>query len=336
MAANYWKRAAEQGCVEAQFNLGVSYEFNKEFGINIVEAVKWYRRAAEQGDLVAQYNLGGCYFRGNGVGKDFVEAVHWWRKAAEQGNASAQFNLGVCIQHGNGVEKNLQEAVYWYRKAAEQGDAKAQFNLGASFENGEGVERNLKESERWYREAAEQGHDEASAWLKSLYFNGVRFGVEVAQYESPKRVNNELGELSYWEAEYRPKKVFRRFKNGYVRASWGTKKVYGVTLLYSFDWSASQEACFEEFRQTFLALSRKYRTYRTLPEEDGDFSCTFRDGDYLIVELHYKKEGSRIGRRPTMVIEAWNTVYKNNAINESCARRYDEMSSIEKGGEDAL
>ena len=57
---------------------------------NYSEAVKWYRKAAEQGDADAQFNLGACYFLGNGVEKNDSEAVKWWRRAAEQGNAKAQ------------------------------------------------------------------------------------------------------------------------------------------------------------------------------------------------------------------------------------------------------
>lgn len=54
------------------------------------EAVKWYRKAAEQGYMYGQYNLGGMYEAGLGVPRDDGEAVKWFRKAAEQGHADAQ------------------------------------------------------------------------------------------------------------------------------------------------------------------------------------------------------------------------------------------------------
>ena len=75
-----------------------------------VEAVKWYRKAAEQNDVKAQYTLAGCYSKGEGIAKDPVEAVKWYRKAAEQNYAWAQWNLkmgggfatagGAAGQHG--------------------------------------------------------------------------------------------------------------------------------------------------------------------------------------------------------------------------------------------
>ena len=65
----------------------------------------------------AQYNLGVSYDYGEGVTKDPQEAVKWYRKAAEQGNADAQCNLGYCYEMGYGVAKNSQEAVKWYGKS---------------------------------------------------------------------------------------------------------------------------------------------------------------------------------------------------------------------------
>lgn len=90
------------------------------------EAFEYYLKAARQGDAEAQFYLGLCYNYGDGVEKDLSEAVVWFRKAAHQGLAQAQFNLGLCYYNGNGVEKNLSEAVKWFRKAAVQGLAKAQ------------------------------------------------------------------------------------------------------------------------------------------------------------------------------------------------------------------
>ena len=57
------------------------------------QAVFHYRKAAEQGHVPAQNNLGLMYKSGRGVARDDTEAVRWYRKGAEQGNASAQINL---------------------------------------------------------------------------------------------------------------------------------------------------------------------------------------------------------------------------------------------------
>jgi hypothetical protein len=46
-----------------------------------VEAVKWYRRAADQGDADAQFNMGASYETGEGVAMDMTEAYAFFNLA---------------------------------------------------------------------------------------------------------------------------------------------------------------------------------------------------------------------------------------------------------------
>ena len=89
------------------------------------ERAEQWRKAAEQGDAEAQYELGHCYHYGYGVTEDKTEAVKWYRMAAEQGHVYAQCWLGVCYFIGNGVTQDKTEAIKWYRKAAEWGHEEA-------------------------------------------------------------------------------------------------------------------------------------------------------------------------------------------------------------------
>jgi hypothetical protein len=61
------------------------------------QAAQWFRKAAEQGDPQAQTALGLSYAEGHGMPVDKAEAVKWWRKAAKQGNKDAQ---NVLSQRG--------------------------------------------------------------------------------------------------------------------------------------------------------------------------------------------------------------------------------------------
>jgi hypothetical protein len=70
-----------------------------------VEAVKWYRKSAEQGNADAQYNLGVCYEYGYGVPKDHAEALKWYLKPAEQ---TGQANEKTCIACGKTNPGNLE------------------------------------------------------------------------------------------------------------------------------------------------------------------------------------------------------------------------------------
>ena len=81
---------------------------------------------AEQGDVDAQFNLALMYNNGKGVLKDSIEAVKWYRLSAEQGIASAQNNLGVMHSNGDGVLKDYSEAAKWFRMSAKQGYDSAQ------------------------------------------------------------------------------------------------------------------------------------------------------------------------------------------------------------------
>mgnify|MGYP003302279266 CR=1 FL=1 len=77
------KEMAEKGEVEAQFHLGLKYEFGLGVTEDDAEADKWYRKAAEQGDTSAQYILGEKYDFGLGVTEDDAEAAKWYRKSHE-------------------------------------------------------------------------------------------------------------------------------------------------------------------------------------------------------------------------------------------------------------
>ena len=72
--------------------------------------MEWYRKAAEQGHSQAQFNLGVMLANGRGIAKDEQEAVEWYRKAAEQGNVLAQINLGVMLANGRGIAKGREES----------------------------------------------------------------------------------------------------------------------------------------------------------------------------------------------------------------------------------
>ena len=135
---------------------------------NYEKAFRLWKPLAEQGDADAQYNLGLMYDYGEGVPKDDAKAVYWYRKAAEQGHAKAQFNLGWMYANGEGVAEDGAKAFSWYRKAAEQGHAKAQVKLGAMYIAGEGVPKDDVKAVNWFRKAAEQGYAKAQEKVAEL------------------------------------------------------------------------------------------------------------------------------------------------------------------------
>jgi TPR repeat protein len=114
-------------------------------------------KAAEQGEVSAQHNLGLMYANGSGTSKDDKQAFYWFTKAAEQDFAGAQYNLGIMHDDGNGTPKDDKQAFYWFTKAAEQGNAGAQLNLGVMYADGRGTSKDDVMAYVWWNIAAAQG-----------------------------------------------------------------------------------------------------------------------------------------------------------------------------------
>ena len=65
-----------------------------------------YKKAAQNGIKEAQYNLACFYVHGIGIDKDEDEAFIWIEKSANQGYMRAKFCLALCYEHGIGVDKD--------------------------------------------------------------------------------------------------------------------------------------------------------------------------------------------------------------------------------------
>ncbi|MCI0701156.1 MAG: serine/threonine-protein kinase [Planctomycetia bacterium] len=153
---------------EADFQRGRDYEIGRGVPQDFVKAREWYEKAAAQGNVNAQNNLGVLYARGEGVEQDYAKAREWYEKAAEQGHAPAQFNLGGLYAAGQGVPQDYVKAREWYEKAAEQNHASAQSNLGRLYKYGRGVEKNLDTALAWFRKAAANGNTRATKSVERL------------------------------------------------------------------------------------------------------------------------------------------------------------------------
>ena len=77
------------GNARAAHNLAVMSAEPGEGAPNYPEAAKWFRRAAELGVRDSQYNLAILYARGLGVEKDLGQSWLWFSLAAQQGDADA-------------------------------------------------------------------------------------------------------------------------------------------------------------------------------------------------------------------------------------------------------
>lgn len=114
------ERLAYEGDVFTQFNLGLMYYYGDSANQDLEKAVMWLTRAAEQGYVDAQYHLGVMYnYYVKSPDIDYAQAMYWYKKAAEQNHAEAQNSIGVLYQSGQGVEQDYRIAKEWYSKSCD-------------------------------------------------------------------------------------------------------------------------------------------------------------------------------------------------------------------------
>lgn len=121
-ALRVWAPLAQQGDAEAQFNIGILYEYGLGVVQDYAEAAECYRMAAVQGNLSAQFSLAVMYSKGRGVAQDHAEAARLYREAAERGYAPAQNNLGIKLSSGEGIAPDRVEAYKWFAIATARGN----------------------------------------------------------------------------------------------------------------------------------------------------------------------------------------------------------------------
>jgi TPR repeat protein len=128
-----WESKAQAGDALAQNVVGMAYKYGIGTEQNHAVSLAWFRKAADQGDADAQFNLGRIYGKATGTyatmraaPQDDVEAVKWYRRSAEQDYRPAQFNLAEIYAEGSGgVPRDDVLAYFWMSLAASGGDQAA-------------------------------------------------------------------------------------------------------------------------------------------------------------------------------------------------------------------
>lgn len=135
------------------------------------EAMRWFKKAAAQGHAEAQYSIGMLYDYGLGVPPNHVKAMKWYLLAADQGHAGAQYSIGMLYDVGLGVTSDPAMAMKYYLLAAVQNHASAQNNIGLLYAKGEGVPQDNNEALKWFQGAAAQEHEAAKGNIERLNEN---------------------------------------------------------------------------------------------------------------------------------------------------------------------
>ena len=84
---------AAAGDAESAFYLGNEYFYGENRPANYTLAVYWYKKAADKGIPEAQYNYASCLESGRGTDKNLAEAFVWYKKASDQNFQPAVFRM---------------------------------------------------------------------------------------------------------------------------------------------------------------------------------------------------------------------------------------------------
>lgn len=109
-----------------EFHQALSYKANGDYSASF----KIFKKYAQQGDGEAQFNLAQFYRLGWGIERDITKASYWYGRAALQGNSEAQLNYSLALYEQKGkvkVKKRVMNHLihYWAHESASQGNIKA-------------------------------------------------------------------------------------------------------------------------------------------------------------------------------------------------------------------
>lgn len=167
-------RAALDGNADAQHDLATVFALGEQLPAPDYErAAYWYRRSANAGVVNAQYNLGVLTERGQGVPQDSARAFQLFLRAAEAGHPDAQNAVGLAYMSGRGVEPDPGQAATWFQAASGNGNPRGAYHLGRLFERGLDGAPDPAAAAGWYRVAAEAGDAQAQAALDRITATGT-------------------------------------------------------------------------------------------------------------------------------------------------------------------
>ena len=130
-ASRQWlEKAAQQGVLEAQFNLALLLDSQETLTRDEEHLAAKYLIAAATSNHVKAQDLLGAWYRDNRhVPQDFLVASSWFRRASDAGNLDSTINLAQVIEITSKDSKALQPAFKLYLDTANAGHPVAHFHV---------------------------------------------------------------------------------------------------------------------------------------------------------------------------------------------------------------
>jgi TonB family protein len=228
------KQKAQGGDPQAQTQMGLAFRDN-----NPDAAAEWFRKAAEQGNPIAQNDLGVLYHIGRGVPKDLEQAFGWYKKSAAQKYGPGVFNVAISYYNGDGVPEDMVTAYAWMLLADELGEKAAhdavlrtgeelagrvpegELKLAAMLDSGGEFPKDEAAASKWYHLAADHGSAEAQ----------VRYGLMMADGRGGTARDPERAyEMISRAAEQRSGPAMFTLGYAYQRGTLGRPVNYGEAI----------------------------------------------------------------------------------------------------------
>ncbi len=147
-AYNWCKKSAEQGYGLAEYELAESLQTGWGVTKDPATALDYYFKASKQGVPEAQYALGLLYeFGDGGVKQSYYQARTLYMWASGKGYSPATYRVGTMYEEGKGIRPSMAAALRWYRKAAAMGNEDALAKLNALKQQEEEMENALRAAE---------------------------------------------------------------------------------------------------------------------------------------------------------------------------------------------
>lgn len=139
-ALKLYLEEAEKGNPNAQFTLGLMYQFGRGTEVNYKEDFRWQKAAADQDFPRSHYQVGLSYLFGRGVKADIHKAIKHFDAGQKLGHANSAARLAQIYAAGKfGIKQDFDKARALHVKAAKQTIYSSVFRLGGMYFSGMGV-----------------------------------------------------------------------------------------------------------------------------------------------------------------------------------------------------